>query len=760
MSPTLERLLGSLQGVRATGSGWSARCPAHADGHNSLSIAAGDDGRVLLRCFAGCTAESVVDALGLRLADLFPGSRDSAPTTSGIPPKSPATLQHSPSSGLTLQAYADAKQIPIDFLRQLGITDDKHSGRPAVRIPYLDAGGSETAVRYRLSLTGDDRFRWRHKAKPTLYGLSRLNDARKAGHVMLVEGESDCHTLWSQGFPALGSPGAANWREDRDAVHLERIDTIYVVIEPDRGGETILKRLATSSIRARVRLVRLDPHKDPSALYLADPAQFRARFRAALDAAMPWRDYEATVLSQTRREAWTHCEGLARNSLILDRFVQDAAARGVVGEERVLKLLYLVVTSRLLNKPVSAVVKGPSSAGKSFVVEQVLAFFPPSAYYALSATSDRALAYSEEPLAHRVFVLYEAAGLGSELATYLIRSLLSEGCVRYETVEKTQDGMRPRLIVREGPTALLLTTTAIRLHPENETRLVSIPVTDTPEHTREVFRAIARETPPSVDLVVWHAFQDWLSTGPHDVTIPYGERLAELIPPAAVRLRRDFGAMLNLIRSNALLHQATRERDADGRIVAALDDYAVVRDLVADLVADAADLTVPATVRETVSAVDTLTTDGDAERGVTVAAVARLLRLDKSAVSRRLRAGVDRGYLKNLEDRKGRPGRFVLGEPLPADLDILPTPEALATDRCSVAVDSGGIDDPPQPDQSQDPPGPVERFLKEAVECPRCGTFTRFRSEGRPWCEACGQEVVPKTSTQFSDNEKGEQHDG
>ncbi len=760
MSPTLERLLGGLQGVRATRSGWSARCPAHDDRQNSLSIAEGDDGRVLLYCFAGCAAESVVEALGLSLTDLFPRSQATTARGGGIPPESTATLQHPLSAGCTLQEYATAKQLPIDFLRQLGLSDHKHNGRSAVRIPYLDSGGAETAVRFRLAMTGGDRFRWKGGAKPTLYGLSRLDDARKAGHVVLVEGESDCHTLWSQGVPALGIPGAANWQEDRDAAHLEGIGTIYVVIEPDQGGETILKRLGNSAIRDRVRLVRFDTHKDPSALYLAAPAQFPECFRAALDAATPWRDHEATLLSQTRREAWTHCEGLARDSRILDRFVQDAAARGVVGEERVLKLLYLVVTSRLLNKPVSAVVKGPSSAGKSFVVEQVLAFFPPSAFYALSALSDRALAYSEEPLAHRVLVLYEAAGLGSELATYLIRSLLSEGRVRYETVEKTQDGMRPRLIVREGPTALLLTTTAIRLHPENETRLVSIPVTDTPEHTREVFRAIARETPSRVDLAAWHALQEWLPTGPHDVTIPYGEQLAELIPPAAVRLRRDFRAMLNLIRAHALLHQATRERDADGRIVATLDDYAAVRDLVAELVADAADVTVPVSVRETVRAVDTLGTEGDSKQGVTVSAVARSLRLDKSAASRRLRAAVDRGYLKNLEERKGRPGRFVLGDPLPADLDILPPPEALTPDRCSVAVDSGGIDAPPQSSHSKELPGPVERFLKEAVECPRCGTFTLFRPEDRPWCAECGQEVVPKTPTQTSDNRGGEERDG
>ena len=123
--------------------------------------------------------------------------------------------------------------------------------------------------------------------------------------------------------------------------------------------------------------------------------------------------------------------------------------------------------------------KGPSPGGKSFVVETTLKLFPPAAFYSLTAMSDRALAYSNEPLQHRHLVIYEAAGMASDFATYLIRSLLSEGCIRYETVEKTKDGLVSRLIEREGPTGLIVTTTSLRLHPENETRMLSLTITDT-----------------------------------------------------------------------------------------------------------------------------------------------------------------------------------------------------------------------------------------------------------------------------------------
>lgn len=74
---TVDEFLNELEQVRKTGRGWMALCPAHEDGSRSLSVAEGDDGRVLLHCFASCTADKITAALGLKLGDLFPGgSRD------------------------------------------------------------------------------------------------------------------------------------------------------------------------------------------------------------------------------------------------------------------------------------------------------------------------------------------------------------------------------------------------------------------------------------------------------------------------------------------------------------------------------------------------------------------------------------------------------------------------------------------------------------------------------------------------------------
>ena len=435
--------------------------------------------------------------------------------------------------------------------------------------------------------------------------------------------------------------------------------------------------------------------KDVSELYLRHPERFSDLFEQARTQGVLYLDIAESEAQEHFRKAWAACEDLALAPNILELFVADLRRCGVAGEAKVAMILFLALVSRLLERIASVAVKGPSSGGKSYLVEQVLRFFPESAYYALTAMSERTLAYSEEPIKHRFLVLFEAAGMSGDFQTYLIRSLLSEGKVRYETVEKTSEGLKPRLIERPGPTGLIVTTTLVKLHPENETRLISLTVSDTKEQTHDVLAALAEEEDgETADLGRWHALQRWLEGAEHRVTIPYAKSLARLVPPVAVRLRRDFGAVLNLIRAHAVLHQATRERDAEGKIVASFADYTAVRALVAGLVSEGVEAAVPKTVKETFEAVDRLLGDSKGEP-VTVAAVARELELDKGTALRRARATIDRGHLKNLEDRKGRPAQLKLGDPLPENVEVLPPVERLQ--GCTVAGETERVGTPPPP---------------------------------------------------------------
>ena len=363
---------------------------------------------------------------------------------------------------------------------------------------------------------------------------------------------------------------------------------------------------------------------------------------------------------------------------ILGKVVEAARGLGLAGEETAVRLLYLVLTSRLLERPVSLAIKGPSSAGKSFTLETVLRLLPPSAYYSLSAMSERALVYSEEPLSHRHLILYEAEAMADGFGAYIIRSLLSEGRLRYETVEKTESGqVQARLIEREGPTGLIFTTTRAAVHAENETRLLSLTVADDPEQTRRILRVQAQsDARPEIDLGPWHALQRCLEIGPRAVSIPFAGWLAERCDASAVRLRRDFPQVLSLIRAHALLHQEMRKRDEQGRILATPADYTAVHGLVSELLAEGIDAAVSPAVRVVVETVGRLSQEAGG-KPVKVSAVAGALNLERSTCSYRLKRALKKGWVEDQRQHRNRPAELVLGDALPGNRGVLPDPAEL-----------------------------------------------------------------------------------
>jgi putative DNA primase/helicase len=70
-SDPVARVLNRLDNVAEITNGWTARCPAHDDNMNSLSVSEGTDGRALIYCHAGCTFKGIVSGLGIRVRDLF-----------------------------------------------------------------------------------------------------------------------------------------------------------------------------------------------------------------------------------------------------------------------------------------------------------------------------------------------------------------------------------------------------------------------------------------------------------------------------------------------------------------------------------------------------------------------------------------------------------------------------------------------------------------------------------------------------------------
>ena len=305
-----------------------------------------------------------------------------------------------------------------------------------------------------------------------------------------------------------------------------------------------------------------------------------------------------------RDRAWEACSDLAQEADILACADLALAAAGVIGETRVTRAVLLAGVARLTSKPVSLSIKGASSSGKSFTVSAALSLLPSHAVFRITAASERALIFLPPgSLRHVLVLLTEATAIQGKnehgLLAGFIRQLQSEGRLNYPITEKRDDGegFETRTVHQDGPTGLIVTTTAEELHAENETRQITVETNDTPEQTRRILRAIAdRAEAPPVDTTTWHALFRWLELGPREAVVPFAAWLAEKADVSAVRMRRDFDQLLSLVRASALLHRATRKQDSAGRVVATAADYRIALAVIEPSVATGAGLAVSAGV--------------------------------------------------------------------------------------------------------------------------------------------------------------------
>jgi Domain of unknown function (DUF927) len=239
---TLEQVCSLLDNVRSNGSGYGARCPAHADQNNSLSVSESDDGKILVQCFTGCSFDAIVEAMGLQKSDFFP--------------------ERNGASGLTVATLAAFKKLPLDFLTGLGLEDCTYNNRPAVHMPYRSESGELLLSRYRVALDGKDKFRNKKGQKLQLYGLDRLARIREAQWCLIVEGESDCWAGWFYGLPVLGVPGINAFKPE----WKDFFDGLSALVWQEPGAETFTKKI--SQTLSNIRVIVADGFKDISEIHV------------------------------------------------------------------------------------------------------------------------------------------------------------------------------------------------------------------------------------------------------------------------------------------------------------------------------------------------------------------------------------------------------------------------------------------------------------------------------------------------------------
>jgi hypothetical protein len=406
-----------------------------------------------------------------------------------------------------------------------------------------------------------------------------------------------------------------------------------------------------------------------------------------------------------REALWPAVSELAQAPDLMDRVVEQVQALGVVNERELIMLTYVAATSRILKQPVNLLAKGASSSGKSFTTTRTLELIDPDVVNFLTSSSALSLVYDDRPLAHTVLVLYEANQLQADensMFSMLVRTLLSEGRIVHQTTVEDPDsptGRRVERIEREGPISLIVTTTG-ELHAENETRMLSWHVGESHDQTAAVMAGLAAHAAAVVvapaDLAAWHDLQRWIALGPNDAVIPFAQQIAAKIKPLMVRFRRDVGSLFNFIKASALLHQAQRQMDAQGRVVATVADYELAYPIFSKVMAQSSGKSVPDNVREVVKLIAdragsaaTKPAKGKFQRAGAVGPGSEVVisseqigtatGIGKSAAYRAVLAALDLGFLTNNETRRGKPFRLVLKRDVgDVGTPLLPDPKTIA----------------------------------------------------------------------------------
>jgi hypothetical protein len=255
---------------------------------------------------------------------------------------------------------------------------------------------------------------------------------------------------------------------------------------------------------------------------------------------------------------------LLRSPNLTERITGDLERCGLVGEETNKLVAYLAAVSRKLAKPLAVMVQSSSAAGKSALMDAVLAMVPEEERVQYSAMTGQSLFYmGEQDLAHKVLAIAEEEG--ASRASYALKLLQSEGQLTIASTGK--DPTTGRLMTHEyrveGPAAILLTTTAIDLDEELLNRCIVLAVDESREQTRAIHHQ-QRQSRTLAGLDASQARSEILELHqnaqrllrPLAVVNPFADRLGFV--DVTTRTRRDHLKYLGLIEVIALLHQYQR----------------------------------------------------------------------------------------------------------------------------------------------------------------------------------------------------------
>jgi len=279
------------------------------------------------------------------------------------------------------------------------------------------------------------------------------------------------------------------------------------------------------------------------------------------------------------KEAEVRARTLLRSRHFFNKFLLAIRKAGLVGEELNALVLFIVVVSRLLSRPLNAFVKGHSSGGKNWLVTRVLRLMPKSAVAEITSASDKAWNYSGSDFRHRVVYVQEQNEAAGTIDP--IRLFISEGKV-IRMVVGFENGRRvTKKYVARGPVAAISTTTKNRLKIDDETRHISIWVDESPEQTHNIVKMYTKQRDglSHDELRVWRTVQLLLEkkTGTEVIFPKWFSEVEDRLFVKDLSVRRYYPAFVEACRTVCLIRSFQRHRKLSnhGQLEVEFADFAI-----------------------------------------------------------------------------------------------------------------------------------------------------------------------------------------
>ena len=326
---------------------------------------------------------------------------------------------------------------------------------------------------------------------------------------------------------------------------IKKLENKYKGISPEKVNQTILrqiKRITTEKHRAE---------KQPHAKKCKDP------------------------LEGTPPEVKEAALAMLKSKDLFQQISADIRKIGIAGEENLGLLSYIIMTSRLLDKPLCAIVQGAAASGKSYIIESVAKLMPPEARVQAHDFSDQALYYLPTgSLVHRIVISGERTheygnkdGYAQD-NTKAFREMVASGELRKAvTIKGENGGFTTVTIYQQGPIAYLESSTATSIHDEDATRLLPLVTDESASQTQRIIEAQQQaakgqtlsETERQEIIQRHYTLQRLLRSV--TVRIPYIDKIS--LPATNIATRRTYEQFISAIKTVAILRQNQKRWPTD-----------------------------------------------------------------------------------------------------------------------------------------------------------------------------------------------------